>query len=268
MSYIREWLPTVYLNHLTLHGAMKKNNVIAVLVLICFLNAGAVSNAQQSLWFGTVNLQGKIKQGRFEVFSDTSIKTITYAPYGIRPTVFRDVKQHKNQLTFLWQIDQWIYSCRLLKQDSLSYKGTCTCKKEEPIQLIIRKFSKEDAILQGDSLQASQKEVQILDRALSLLNNGNNWNRFDNRICDNSLYPYKWSLFCALHQASIDIDSEYRHLRPAIQAARQAIDEATSGKKYDHVLRDFNTEAQRFDSILKVLNHAKEIIAEKIKLTQ
>jgi len=245
---------------------MKKNNAIAGFIFICSLNAGAISNAQQSLWFGTVKMQGKIKQGRFEVFSDGIIKNIIYAPYGIRPTIFKDVKQQKNQLTFSWQIDQLIYSCVLLKQDSSAYKGTCGCKKEEPIQLIFRKFSKEDAILQGDSLHASQKEIQILDRALSLLNNGNNWNRADNRICDNSPYPYKWSLFCALHQASIDIDSEYRHLRPAIQAARQAIDEATSGKKYDHVLRDFNNEAQSFDSISKVLIRAKQIIKERIKL--
>ena len=247
---------------------MKKNNAIPGLIFICFLILRVNANAQQSLWFGTVKMQGKIKQGRFEVFSDSIIKTIIYAPYGIRPTVFRDVKQQKNQLTFSWQIDRLIYSCLLLKQDSSAYKGTCTCKNEQPIQLIIRKFSKEDAILQGDSLYATQKEIQILDRALSLLNNGNSWNRLDNRICDNSLYPYKWSLFCALHQASIDIDSEYRHLRPAIQAARQAIDEATSGKKYDHVLRDFNNEAKSFDSISNVLNRAKEIITEKIKLEQ
>lgn len=257
-----------YLNDFTLQGAMKKNNAIAGLIFICLLNAGAISNAQQSLWFGIVKIQGTIKQGRFEVFSDTVIKTIIYAPYGIRPTVFRNVKQQKNQLTFSWQIDQLIYSCLLLMQDSSAYKGTCTCKNEEPIQLIMRKFSKEDAILQGDSLHATPKEIQILDRALTLLNNGNNWNRLDNRICDNSLYPYKWSLFCALHQASIDIDSEYRHLRPAIQAARQAIDEATAGKKYDHVLRDFNNEAQSFDSITQLLNRAKEIITERIKLQQ
>ena len=75
-------------------------------------------------------------------------------------------------------------------------------------------------------------------------------------------------MFCALHQASIDVDSEYRHLRPANQAVRQAIDEITSGKKYAHLLQDYNNEAQSFDSIAMVLNHAKEIITEKIKLHQ
>ena len=147
---------------------MKKNNAIAGLIFTGLLSVGVIANAQQSLWFGTVKMQSKIRQGRFEVFSDSSIKTIVYAPYGITPTSFKDVKQQNNQLTFSWQIDQLIYSCLLLKQDSSAYKGTCTCEKQQPIQLIIRKFSKEDAILQGDSLLATRKEIQILDRALSL----------------------------------------------------------------------------------------------------
>ena len=245
---------------------MKKNNAIAGLIFIYSLNTAVIAKSQQTLWFGTVKMQDKISQGRFEVFSDSLIKSIVYAPYGISPTTFKDVKQQKNQVTFSWQIDQLTYRCLLLKQDSSAYKGTCTCEKEKPIQLIIREFTKEDAILQGDSLHAAQKDIQILERAMNLLNNGNNWNRIDNRVCDDSSYPYKWSLFCALHQASIDIDSEYRHLRPAVQAARQAIDEATSGKKYEHVLRDFNNEAKSFNSITQVLNRAKEIITDRIKL--
>jgi hypothetical protein len=245
---------------------MNKNNAFAGLIVICFLNAGVIANAQQSLWFGTVKMQDKIKQGRFEIFSDSVIKTIVYAPYGISPTEFNNVKEQNNQLTFSWQIDQLTYRCLLIKQDSSVYSGNCTCEKQEPIQLIIRTFTNEDAILQGNSLQPSQKDIRIIDRALTLLNNGANWNRNDNRICDNT--PNKWSLFCSLLQASIDIDSTYKHLRPAIQAARQAINEATSNKQYEHVLRDFNNESQDFESISKVLIRAKEIIKEKLNFKQ
>jgi hypothetical protein len=245
-------------------------NYIRIVGLFFVLVLSKASNtvAQQTLWFGTVQMQDQIIQGRFEVFSDSLIKTIVYAPYGIGPTTFTEVKQQKDQLAFRWRMNQLSYHCLLVKQDATAYKGTCTCHSEQPIQLIIRQFTKDDAILQGDSLYASRKDIAILDRALSLLNKGSNWNRFDNRVCDNSLYPYKWSLFCALHQASIDVDSEYRHLRPANQAVRQAIDEITSGKKYAHLLQDYNNEAQSFDSIAKVVNRAKEIITEKIKLHQ
>jgi hypothetical protein len=68
-----------------------------------------------------------------------------------------------------------------------------------------------------------------------------------------------------LHQASIDVDTEYRHLRPAIQATRQAINESTSGKQYAHLLQDFNKEALSFAAIAGVLNRAKEIITEKMQ---
>lgn len=247
---------------------MKKSISIWALMFVVFFGKGSSTKAQQTLWFGTVRIQDKIIQGRFEVTGDSIIRAIVYAPYGISPTTFREVQQQKNQLSFGWQIDQTTYHCLLEKQDSTAYKGNCTAESKQAIQLTIRKFSEEDAFLQGDSLHAATKDIEILDRALSLMNNGSNWNRFDNRVCDINSYPYKWSLFCALHQASIDVDWEYRHLRPAIHATRQAIDEITSGKKYAHLLQDYNNEARSFDSIAKALNRAKEIIIEKIKLHQ
>jgi hypothetical protein len=247
---------------------MKNNNLIIILISISFLFIAAIACAQQSLWFGTVKIQDKISQGRFEIFNDSTIRTIVYAPYGITPTTFQSVRQQKNELVFVWQMNRYTFRCLLFKQGSSEYAGNCTCEGRPPMQLVIREFTKDDAILQGDSLHATIMDIQILERALILLNNGNNWNRFDNRVCDVSSYPYKWSLFCALHQASIDIDSQYRHLRPAMQAARQAIDEITSGKKYAHLLQDYNNEAQGYDAIAKVLNRAKEIIVTKMKLRQ
>jgi hypothetical protein len=245
---------------------MKSYNLFCKIISASLLFICAIGNAQQSLWFGTVKIQGKIIQGRFEIFSDSTIKSIVYAPYGISPTTFQSVSHQKGQLAFAWQVNQFAFHCLLFKQGSSAYAGNCMCEGRPPIQLVIREFTKADAILQGDSLPAAETDIQILERALNLVNNGNNWNRFDNRVCDVSSYPYKWSLFCALHQASIDIDSEYKHLRPAMQAARQAINEITSGKKYAHLLQDYNNEAQSFDSVAKVLNRAKEIIIDKMKL--
>ena len=241
--------------------------VFTKLFIICLLGFGIRGNAQE-IWFGTVKIQDKTLQGRFEVFGDTPITKIIYAPYGITPVYFTEFKHQKNQLTFNWRIDQSVYRCFLLIKDSTEYKGNCSSDGQKSIQLVIRQFSETDAFLQGDSLHASAVDIQILDRALNLLNNGTNWNRADNRVCDNSSYPYRWSLFCALHQASIDITSEYRHLRPANQATRQAINEITSGKKYAHTLQDYNNEADGFNSIKKMFERAKEIINEKMKIKQ
>lgn len=248
---------------------MKRYYDMTVLIFKCLFMGSvfvvSIANAQQTLFFGTVKTQNKVTQARFEVFSDGVIKTIVYAPYGISPIDLKDVKQRDKRLTFLWQINQLGYQCLLLKRDSSAYSGNCICENKQPIEITLREFTREDAILQGNELSATKKDIQILDRALNLLNNGSNWNRLDNRVCDNSLYPYQWTLFCALHQASIDVDSEYRHLRPAIQAVRQAIDEATNRKKYAHLLQDFNNEAKSFDSIAQVLTRAKEIITLKLK---
>jgi hypothetical protein len=235
-----------------------------VFIIITLTSYNAQS--QTSLFFGTVKIKDKIIQGRFEIYyNDSLIKNIVFAPYGISPTAFTEINQNNNELTFLWNFDQSIYYCLLSKQDRSTFSGNCKCEGNPPIRLIIREFNEEDAILQGDSIRARAKDIQIIDRALELLNNGNNWDRSDNRVCDNSSYPYKWSLFCALHQASIDIDSEYRHLSPALQATRQAINEITHGKNYAHLLQDYNNEAQSFDSISKVLNLAKDILRKKIK---
>ena len=254
-----------YSNFISMRGQTRNQKAITAYCVMVLLIIGSVANAQQTLWFGIVQVESKVIQGRFEIFTDSVIKTIVYAPYGITPTSFKDVKQKAKQLTFSWQIDQAVYTCLLSKQDDAVFKGNCRCENKQPVQLTIREFTRADAILQGDSLHASQKDLQILDRALNLLNNGNAWNRSDNRICDNGSYPYKWSLFCALHQASIEVDSTYRHLRPAVQSARQAINEITAGKKYAHLLQDYNNEAQNFRAIATVLNRAKEIIAERIK---
>jgi hypothetical protein len=221
--------------------------------------------AQQALWFGTIKIDGRISQARYEV--DSSLHSIIYAPYGRTPIAFTNITTGSQQLTFNWQSANFPYRCTLVKGQGKEYKGACLASSDtgRTIEMTMREFTPEDADLQGNALKWSTTDLRILDRALALLNNGSNWSRSDNRICDNSPYPYKWSLFCALHQASIDIDTEYRHLRPAIQAARQAIDEATAGKKFAHLLQDFNNEAPGFQSIAQVLNRAKEIVAEKIK---
>lgn len=242
---------------------LKIKAIVSFALLISF--CGLPTQAQQMLWFGTVKMAEQTMQGRFEILKDSLIKRIVYAPYGLRPTEFQNVREKDKELRFSWLVNNQNYSCLLLKSGSSSFAGDCTSANNPTVKLSIREFNPEDAMLQGNSLPAGQKDIQILDRALILLNYGKNWNRLDNRVCDGAAYPYKWSLFCALHQASIDVDAEYRHLRPAMQAARQAIEEASSGKKYAHLLQDYNNEVKSFDSIANVLNRAKQILEDKIK---
>ena len=215
----------------------------------------------QHLLFGEAILEGKTTQVRLEV--DSLLTSMIYAPYGITPVPFTNILQKKGQISFDWTRENVAYRCTMMHATG-SYKGTCVTGGDEPIGLIIRDFTEEDARLQGNFLQAGQTDLQILDRALQLLNDGRNWDRVDDRVCDRSSYPYEWSLFCALHQASIDVDSEYRHLRPAIKAARQAIEEASPGREYAHMLQDFNNEAKNFDAIASVLKSAKTTVRKNM----
>jgi hypothetical protein len=222
------------------------------------------------VWFGTLTVDQKRTQARFEVYSERysnrGRKTILYAPYGMMPVPLENVQEEDKRISFWFPYQELPYTCQLQKQeqDRFEYKGTCTCPNGPSLEITIRAFTEEDAILQGKRLEASPVDVAIIERAQMLLNQGKNWNPLDNRICDTSDYPYRWSLFCALHQASVDVDGAYRHLRPALEAVRQAVGEATKGKKYAHILRDFNNEAESFDSIALVLNRGKEIIAAKL----
>lgn len=207
---------------------MKSRNKKILSLVTAFFFLCSFTNflqAQQALLFGTVKVDGRVSQARFEV--DSLLHKIIYAPYGRTPIAFTNIKTTGQQLTFNWQYNHLTYNCTLLKQNEKDYRGTCLASgnKRQTADMTMREFSTEDADLQGNSLKAGISDLQILERALALLNNGSNWSRSDNRICDSSSYPYKWSLFCALHQASMDVDTEYRHLRPAIQATRQAIDE-------------------------------------------
>jgi hypothetical protein len=217
--------------------------------------------AQSTLLFGTATSKGQVTQVRVE--SDSLLTHLIYAPYGLTPVPLTNVLKKEEQLSFDWQYKDRVFHCTLENEKGHTYKGKCIHITEQPIHLVLRDFTEEDARMQGNFLVADEIDMKIIDRALTLLNDGRNWNQKDNRVCDGSLYPYKWSLFCALHQASIDVDHEYRHLRPALKAVREAIDEATSGKKFAHMLRDFNNEAEDFRAIANVLHKAKAIILEK-----
>src|ERR1700722_7872362 len=58
-------------------------------------------------------------------------------------------------------------------------------------------------------------DVEILDRANALLVSDSDWNRKDTRECPPSAKTL--SLFCALHEASIEILGSYDHRRVALQ---------------------------------------------------
>ena len=89
------------------------------------------------------------------------------------------------------------------------------------------------------------------------------WNRKDARIC--LLEDRTRSLFCALEQAQLDLFGEYRHRAVALQEVRFAIDDVTSGREFEHRLRDYNNlPTTGFADIKRVLTIARHRVRVKL----
>ena len=109
-------------------------------------------------------------------------------------------------------------------------------------------------------------DIRILLRAEALLDSAAAWNREDDRVCVDDERQGRRSLFCALHQASLDVAGEYRHRRPALQEVRFAIEDATGGRAFEHRLRDFNNlPSTNFDTVTRILQTARRRVAERLE---
>ena len=213
---------------------------------------------RSELRFGVIEEEGRTSQARFEVMlQEDRFVQIVLAPYGIRPSRFERLIHDDNGVAFVWRRSALEYHCRLKAGHPAGFRGECLGVGSKPVSIVMREFGPEDAALQGNQLAPSATDVAIVNRARALLMDGRGWNRADDRVCTDSAYPYRWSLFCALHQASIDVEGEYRHLRPAIRAVRDAIERHAPGRMFAHLLQDYNNQAETFDQVRVVLEQAE-----------
>lgn len=95
-----------------------------------------------------------------------------------------------------------------------------------------------EAVQESRTRPVDASDVVILERAGEILSGEDVWDRNDDRKCAGT--DTTFSLFCALHNASIEILGTYEHRRTSLQEVRFAIEEARPGVEYDHRLMDFN----------------------------
>ncbi len=109
----------------------------------------------------------------------------------------------------------------------------------------------------------SEDDMRILERADAVLSAPEVWNRKDTRIC--LLEDRTRSLFCALEKAQLDLFGEYRHRAVALQEVRFAIDDVTSGREFEHRLRDYNNlRTTGFADVKRVLTIAKHRVRVRL----
>ena len=87
----------------------------------------------------------------------------------------------------------------------------------------------------------SKSDVQIVQRARQILSSPEKWNRSDNRVCPET--ETKFSLYCALEEATYEVTQDFAHRGAAMQEARFVIDDDLApGNHYHHRLMDYNND--------------------------
>lgn len=110
------------------------------------------------------------------------------------------------------------------------------------------------------------EDLQILHHAKGLLKDSLNWNRNDDRRCEDDVSGGKYSFFCALQTASIAIVGEYNHRNAVMQLMRHLIEEEFPERKWEHRFKDFNNMPETtFRDIIEIFDSAEKIIEAKLK---
>jgi hypothetical protein len=81
---------------------------------------------------------------------------------------------------------------------------------------------------------------EILLRAMNIISSDSVWNRADNRQCPTT--ATKWSIYCAVEVAQIEVAGGFHHRRPAGELVREIVDERTKTRNYNHRMMDYNND--------------------------
>jgi hypothetical protein len=98
----------------------------------------------------------------------------------------------------------------------------------------------------GSEPEPTDLDRRILERATEILASEAVWDRSDDRTCAPD--DETWSLYCALHRASLELTGGFHHRRPIFQTVRQILyervaEEREKGRKYPHIMMDYNNDS-------------------------
>ncbi|WP_395374714.1 hypothetical protein [Marinicella sp. W31] len=238
--------------------------LIYVTLIVVLMLCSTVSMARKELWFGSYVDNGQLFQGRYNVTFDGEtdrVVSLQLAPYG-KPAIDFKIIDHDMKSGFITA--EWPGTdkkCNFFRYSPDYYSGNwISGTSVEP--MVLKRFNGQDAERQGNWFKASATEIKIIKQAKARLKDENTWNRNDDRICSSKT---NYSLFCALYASSVEIDGEYRHLRPAIKAVREAIEQKYP-KRYDHVLVDFNNSKNTsLANVFEIFDMAEEKLMQQLQ---
>ena len=120
------------------------------------------------------------------------------------------------------------------------------------------------SIATDKQLPPTEDDIRILERARALLSDERQWNKQDDRICRPN--PERWSLFCALMQATEEVSGGVHYRQPALQAAREVLNEVGGNRLGKHRLMDYNNHpATTLEEVHQLLRTAQSRIAKRVQ---
>ncbi|MDX1486622.1 MAG: hypothetical protein R3268_00370 [Acidiferrobacterales bacterium] len=182
---------------------------------------------------------GQVAMGRYYFIDDGDSLRVRLVPFG-RTAVELPVHKYdrgKGVIELGWD-GKGNRRCRLERQNDELFLGNCV-ENSMVMPLAIRVANRYDDEWQGLYFPVSDVDIAIIERARQILESQDRRNVNGDRNCDDDLASGRFSVFCALYVASIEIDGVYRHRRPAVQAARDSLWTRFPGE-YAHMLRDIN----------------------------
>jgi hypothetical protein len=86
----------------------------------------------------------------------------------------------------------------------------------------------------------SDLDREIVRHAAAILRSEAVWDRADTRECHPS--DSKWSIYCAMEKATIDVTGGFHHRRPALELVRKIVEERSANRPYKHRLMNYNND--------------------------
>ena len=108
------------------------------------------------------------------------------------------------------------------------------------ITLLTLSTRAQDTSKENRNLVFDSTDLRIIQRADSILSSPLSWNKQDDRECSDDISSGRYSLYCALYKASIDIAGVYIHRRAAMQIVRFTLEKYENGRVKNHRLMDWN----------------------------
>lgn len=124
----------------------------------------------------------------------------------------------------------------------------------------------QDTTAENRNLVFDSTDLDIIQRADSILSSPSIWNKQDDRECSDDMAMGHYSLYCALYKASLDITGVYVHRKAAMQIVRFTLEKYDNGRVINHRLMDWNNHPDTtFDEVKKVLRESIQTVKQQLK---